>query len=49
MAPIEELRDDFEQERYTAGLRVSLLLFKIVVEATRAEDTTYSAKVSLGL
>jgi hypothetical protein len=41
--------DDFQKERYTAGLRISLLILKIVVEATQAEERTYAAKVSFGL
>ncbi|HEY5611128.1 MAG TPA: hypothetical protein VIL97_07965 [Thermoanaerobaculia bacterium] len=43
------LEDRFEQERFTVGLRISLLIPKIVIEATQAEERTYAAKVSLGL
>lgn len=43
------LQDDFQQERFTVGLRFSLLFPKIVIEATQAEELSYSAKISLGL
>lgn len=47
---IEVLRlmDEAEDERYTVGARISLLLPKISVEATQGEELTYSAKISLG-
>lgn len=47
---VEVLRllDEAEDERYTVGVRVSLLLPKITVEATQGQELTYSAKVSLG-
>jgi hypothetical protein len=35
--------------RYTVGVRISMLLPKIVLEATQAEERSYSAKVSFGL
>ncbi len=34
--------------RYTAGVRVSLLVPKIVVQVTQAEQRSYAAKVSFG-
>lgn len=37
-----------DMNRYTVGLRISLFLPKIVVEATQAEQRSYSAKVSIG-
>ena len=43
------LSDEQETERFTIGLRISLLLPKIVIEATEGVDRTYSAKVSLGI
>jgi hypothetical protein len=34
--------------RYTAGVRLSLLIPKLVVEATQAEVRSYAAKISIG-
>ena len=34
--------------RYTAGVRLSLLVPKIAVEVTKAEVTSYAAKISFG-
>ncbi len=42
------LSDSSNVNRYTAGVRFSLLVPKIAVEVTRAEVTSYAAKVSLG-
>jgi hypothetical protein len=42
------LTDESETNRYTVGLRLSLLLPKIVIEATQAEERSYAAKVSFG-
>jgi hypothetical protein len=42
------LTDKSDVNRYTVGVRLSLLLPKIVVEATRAQVTSYAAKVSIG-
>lgn len=43
------LKDNFDTKRVTVGLRFSLLVPKIVVEATQGDDRTYAAKISLGL
>ena len=43
-----QLRDQSNITRYTAGLRLSLLVPKLVVEATQAEQRSYAAKISLG-
>ena len=43
------LSTDTEEERITVGARLSLLLFKIVVEAVRTDETTYGAKFSFSL
>ncbi len=43
------LLDEFDQNRFTLGVRISMLLPKIVVEATQAEERSYAAKVSFGL
>jgi hypothetical protein len=42
------LADKSNVIRYTAGVRLSLLLPKITVEATKAEVTSYAAKISFG-
>lgn len=42
------LSDRSNVTRYTAGVRVSLLFPKITVEATKAEVTSYAAKISFG-
>ena len=42
------LHDRSDVNRFTVGLRLSLFLPKIVVEATRSEVTSYAAKVSFG-
>ena len=43
------LEDEFQNERITVGVRLSLLVPRIVVEATQGEERTYAAKISLGL
>jgi hypothetical protein len=48
-AVARELRDEFDQNRYTIGVRLSMLLPKIVIEATQGEERSYAAKVSFGL
>lgn len=47
-APQIILTDDSSMTRYTVGVRLSLLLPKISVEATQAEERSYAAKVSFG-
>lgn len=47
--PLINLVDEFDHERYTVGVRISMLLPKLVLEATQGQELTYSAKVSLGL
>lgn len=42
------LLDEANSERYTLGVRISMLLPKITVEATQGEELMYSAKVSIG-
>jgi len=42
------LKDKSSINRYTAGVRVSLFVPKLVVEATQAERRSYSAKISVG-
>lgn len=42
------LTDKSDVNRYTLGLRISLLLPKITIEATQAEERSYAAKVSFG-
>ena len=42
------LADTSNINRYTAGVRFSLLVPKIVIEATQAEVRSYAAKISVG-
>jgi hypothetical protein len=42
------LEDKSSTNRYTVGVKLSLLFPKIVVEATQAEERSYAAKVSFG-
>jgi len=46
--PVLDLEDRSSTNRYTLGVKLSLLFPKIVVEATQAEERSYSAKVSFG-
>lgn len=45
---LRRLEDDFQTERITLGVRISLLVPKIILEATEGDERTYAAKVSLG-
>lgn len=47
-AAIPPLHDRSDVNRFTVGARLSLLVPKIAVEVTKAEVTSYSAKVSIG-
>lgn len=42
------IHDQSDINRYTAGVRLSLLVPKIAVEVTKAEVTSYAAKISFG-
>jgi hypothetical protein len=42
------LTDNADITRYTAGLRISMLIPKFTIEATKAQVTSYAAKVSFG-
>jgi hypothetical protein len=42
------LTDEADSNRITVGVKISLLLPKIVVEATQGEERSYAAKVSFG-
>ena len=42
------LKDDGNMNRYTLGVKISMLLPKLVVEATQGEERSYAAKISLG-
>jgi hypothetical protein len=46
---LPELRDEHDTNRITVGVKFSLLIPKIVVEATQGHERSYAAKVSLGL
>lgn len=43
------LETETEEERITVGARLSLLLFKVVVEAVQTDEITYGAKFSFSL
>jgi hypothetical protein len=43
-----QLTDEADSNRITVGVKLSLLLPKIVVEATQGEERSYAAKVSFG-
>lgn len=47
--PVPPLTHESDFNRYTAGVRISLMIPKIVVEATQAEERSYAAKISFGL
>ena len=47
--PVKPLEDSSDIDRLTLGLRFSLGFPKLVIEATQAEELSYSAKVSFGL
>jgi hypothetical protein len=48
-APVPPMDHESDFNRYTVGLRISLMIPKIVVEATQAEERSYAAKISFGL
>jgi hypothetical protein len=47
--PDVNLKHRSDQNRFTAGVRFSFLVTKIVVEATQGEDRSYAAKIAFGL
>jgi hypothetical protein len=48
-APVPNLTDDSSMNRFTVGVRLSLFIPKLVIEATQAEERSYAAKISFGL
>lgn len=42
------LTDEGNMQRYTLGVKISLFIPKLVVEATQGEERSYAAKVSIG-
>jgi hypothetical protein len=46
--PLPTLKDSADLTRYTAGIRLSLLVPKLVVQVTKAQVQSYSAKLSFG-
>jgi len=48
LVAIPPLRDTGSFNRLTAGVRISLLVPKLVIEATQAEVRSYAAKISVG-
>ena len=49
ISPTILLQDESRGSRVTVGLKLTLLIPKIVIEATQAEERSYAAKVSFGL
>ena len=43
------IRHESDFNRFTAGVRISLMVPKIVIEATQAEERSYAAKIAFGL
>lgn len=48
VAPSYSLESDGNMNRYTVGVKISMLLPKLVVEATQGEERSYAAKISFG-
>ena len=49
VAPVPPIAHESDFNRYTAGVRISLMVPKIIIEATQAEERSYAAKLSFGL
>ena len=49
VAPAPPIAHESDFNRYTAGVRISLMVPKIIIEATQAEERSYAAKLSFGL
>ena len=47
--PVPPLVHQSDYNRFTAGVRISLMIPKIIIEATQAEERSYAAKISFGL
>lgn len=48
VAPLPDFQSKTDIDRFTVGVRVSLLVPKLSVEATQGEVRSYAAKISLG-
>jgi hypothetical protein len=48
LTPTHTLHDQGENNRWTLGLRFSLFIPKLALEATQAQERSYSAKISFG-
>lgn len=46
---VPRLVHESDFNRFTAGVRISLMIPKIIVEVTQAEERSYAAKISFGL
>lgn len=46
--PTRTLEDEGNMNRYTLGVRISMFIPKLVVEATQGEERSYAAKISVG-
>lgn len=49
LLPVPKLTHESDFNRFTVGVRISLMIPKIIVEATQAEERSYAAKISFGL
>ncbi len=49
LVAVPPLVHESDFNRYTAGVRISLMIPKIIVEVTQAEERSYAAKISFGL
>ena len=48
ITPAQTLHNQGENNRWTVGLRFSLFIPKFAIEATQAQERSYSAKISFG-
>lgn len=49
VTPTFTLEDESTVNRYTVGIKLSLLIPKLAIEATQGEERSYAAKISFGL
>lgn len=48
VAPPRSLEDEGNMNRFTLGVKISMFIPKLVVEATQGEERSYAAKVAFG-
>jgi hypothetical protein len=46
--PSRTLSDEGDMKRYTIGVKISLMIPRLVVEATQGDERSYAAKISFG-